>query len=186
MEVSRPRWWRRPGVALTGGVVGSLLLAACGGSSTGSTTQTLASENKSQCTFACHAATWSPDGARLAYADGDQMRVYTMRSDDGTDAVKRFSFATPLLITVHGRRQVISQGSGLVGAYDPQTGREIWRVRYPGYSVVPRPVFGHGLLFVCTGFDAPSLLAIRPDGEGDVTASHVAWTLKKRSASIKP
>ena len=51
-------------------------------------TQTLASENKSQCTFACHAATWSPDGSRLAYADGDQLRVYTMRSDDGTDQVK--------------------------------------------------------------------------------------------------
>ncbi|HEV7664261.1 MAG TPA: LpqB family beta-propeller domain-containing protein [Chloroflexota bacterium] len=51
-------------------------------------TQTLASENKSQCTFACHAATWSPDGSRLAYADGDQMRVFTMRSDDGTDQVK--------------------------------------------------------------------------------------------------
>ena len=51
-------------------------------------TQTLASENKSQCTFACHAAAWSPDGARLAYADGDQTRVFTMRSDDGTDQVK--------------------------------------------------------------------------------------------------
>jgi Tol biopolymer transport system component len=51
-------------------------------------TQTLASENKSQCTFACHAAAWSPDGTRLAYADGDQKNVYTMRSDDGTDQVK--------------------------------------------------------------------------------------------------
>jgi Tol biopolymer transport system component len=51
-------------------------------------TQTLASEKKSQCTFACHAAAWSPDGSRLAYADGDQMRVYTMRSDDGTDQLK--------------------------------------------------------------------------------------------------
>jgi Tol biopolymer transport system component len=51
-------------------------------------TQTLASENKSQCTFACHGAAWSPDGARLAYADGEQMHVYTMRSDDGTDQIK--------------------------------------------------------------------------------------------------
>jgi len=48
-------------------------------------TQVLASENKRQCTFACHGAAWSPDGARLAYADGDQKHVYTMRSDDGTD-----------------------------------------------------------------------------------------------------
>jgi Tol biopolymer transport system component len=51
-------------------------------------TQTLASENKSQCTFACHGAAWSPDGSRLAYADGDQTHVYTMRSDDGTDQQK--------------------------------------------------------------------------------------------------
>src|SRR5207249_4504494 len=48
-------------------------------------TQTLASENKSQCTFACHGASWSPDGSRLAYADGDQTHVYTMRSHDATD-----------------------------------------------------------------------------------------------------
>jgi Tol biopolymer transport system component len=51
-------------------------------------TQTLASENKSQCTFACHGAAWSPDGSRLAYSDGDQKNVYTMRSDDGTDQQK--------------------------------------------------------------------------------------------------
>ena len=51
-------------------------------------TQTLASETRSQCTFACHSAAFSPDGSRLAYADGDQRNVYTMRSDDGTDQVK--------------------------------------------------------------------------------------------------
>jgi Tol biopolymer transport system component len=51
-------------------------------------TQTLASETKSQCTFACHAASWSPDGARLAFSDGDQLHVWTMRSDDGTDRIK--------------------------------------------------------------------------------------------------
>ena len=51
-------------------------------------TQGLANENKSQCTFACHMAAWSPDGSRLAYADGDQMRVFTMRSDNGTEQVK--------------------------------------------------------------------------------------------------
>src|SRR5262249_59834999 len=86
------------------------------------------------------------------------------------------SFSTPLLIEVQGRKQLISPGSDVVCAYDPATGREIWRVRYTGYSVIPRPVYGHGLVFICTGYNTPSLLAVRPDGEGDVTATHVAWT----------
>jgi outer membrane protein assembly factor BamB len=83
------------------------------------------------------------------------------------------------LITVNGKQQIISPGSGAVCAYDPATGQEIWRVKYDGYSVIPRPVFGHGLVFVSSGFESPSLLAIHPDGKGDVTASHVAWTLRK-------
>ena len=97
-----------------------------------------------------------------------------------TDAKKKFSFSTPLVIEVRGRKQVVSPGSGAVCAYEPKTGRELWRVRYgEGYSVVPRPVFGHGLLFLSSGFDKPVVMAIRPDGQGDVTDTHVAWTLTK-------
>jgi outer membrane protein assembly factor BamB len=96
-----------------------------------------------------------------------------------TDSFKKFSFSTPLLITVNGKQQIISPGSGAVCAYDPATGQEIWRVKYEGYSVIPRPVFGHGLVFVSSGFESPNLLAIRPDGQGDVTTTHVAWTLRK-------
>jgi outer membrane protein assembly factor BamB len=71
-------------------------------------------------------------------------------------------------------------------AYDPLTGREIWRVRYDqGFSNVPRPVFGHGMVFIATGFQEPSLMAVRIDGTGDVTKTHVAWTLK-RGAPLTP
>jgi outer membrane protein assembly factor BamB len=90
-------------------------------------------------------------------------------------AERPFSFCTPLVIEVGGQKQIVSPGSNMVGAYDPQSGREIWRVRYDGYSVVPRPVYAHGLVFVCSGYDSPVMLAIRPDGTGDVTDSHVAW-----------
>jgi outer membrane protein assembly factor BamB len=91
------------------------------------------------------------------------------------ETFKKFAFSTPLLITVGGRRQIISPGAGSVGAFDPKDGREIWRVQYDGYSVIPRPVYGHGLVFISTGYDAPEVLAIRPDGKGDVTDTHVAW-----------
>jgi outer membrane protein assembly factor BamB len=99
-----------------------------------------------------------------------------------TDARKLFSFSTPLVIEVHGRQQVISPGSGVVSALDPANGREIWRVRYgEGYSIVPRPVFGHGLVFLSSGFDRAVIYAIRPDGRGDVTDTHVAWTVDRQA-----
>src|SRR5438132_4236385 len=70
--------------------------------------------------------------------------------------------------------------SGAVYGYNPKDGRELWRVRCAeGYSVVPRPVFGHGLLFISTAFDNPEVMAIRPEGQGDITDTHVAWTLTK-------
>jgi outer membrane protein assembly factor BamB len=97
-----------------------------------------------------------------------------------SDARKKFSFSTPLLITVDGQKQVISPGSAVICAYDPKSGREIWRVRYDeGYSVVPRPVFGNGLIYFSTGFDRPVVMAIRPSGTGDITKTHVVWTLAK-------
>jgi outer membrane protein assembly factor BamB len=101
------------------------------------------------------------------------------QTDRRSESSRKFSFSTPLLISVKDRRQIISPFSDAVCAYDPATGKEIWRVRYDGYSVIPRPVYVHGLVFICTGYNTPSLLAIRPDGSGDVTATHVAWTAKR-------
>jgi len=92
-------------------------------------------------------------------------------------ASPRWSFCTPLAIEAEGRRQLVAPAAQMVCSYDPESGEELWRVRYPNkWSVVPRPVFSHGLVFVCTGYNGPAeLLAIRPTGSGDVTNSHVAW-----------
>lgn len=98
---------------------------------------------------------------------------------------KKFAFCTPLVINVDGQPQVVSPGAGMVGGYDPASGKEIWRVEYDGYSVVPRPVFGQGMVFVSSGFDSPTAMAIRPTGKGNVTETHVAWT-QKRGAPHSP
>ena len=90
------------------------------------------------------------------------------------------AYTTPLTIQVQGKDQLISPGAHRAVAYEPLTGKEIWSVRYgDGYSNVPRPVFGHGLVFICSGFEQAELLAVRPDGRGDVTDSHVAWSVKR-------
>ncbi|MBI3463087.1 MAG: PQQ-binding-like beta-propeller repeat protein [Planctomycetes bacterium] len=98
-----------------------------------------------------------------------------------SDREGAMAYSTPLLIDVGGRKQLISVGGEQVIAYDPASGSEIWRSRYPtGYSNVPRPVYGHGLVFVCSGYNTPQLYAIRPQGaRGDVTQTHVAWKLER-------
>jgi outer membrane protein assembly factor BamB len=96
------------------------------------------------------------------------------------------AYVTPLVIEAAGRTQIIAPGAFRAAAYDPRTGKEIWWVRYgQGFSNVPRPVFGAGLVFLCSGFFEPVLLAVRPDGQKDVTDTHVAWTLK-RGAPLTP
>ncbi len=96
------------------------------------------------------------------------------------------AYTTPLVISVNGREQVVSVGAYRAVAYDPATGKEIWMVRYEnGFSNVPRPVFGHGLVFIATGFQQPALLAVRADGNGDVTGTHIAWSMT-RGAPFTP
>ncbi len=101
------------------------------------------------------------------------------RTPRQTDSKKTFSFSTPLVIEVNGQKQLLSPGSNVLSALDPATGREIWRVRYEGYSVIPRPVYGQGLVFFSTGYDRASVIAVRADGQGDVTDTHIAWKLDK-------
>jgi outer membrane protein assembly factor BamB len=96
------------------------------------------------------------------------------------------AYTTPLVIRVGERDQLVSVGAYRTSAYDPMTGREIWRAGYKdGFSNVPRPVFGHGLVFIATGFNDPTMIAVRPDGTGDVTKTHLAWTVA-RAAPFTP
>jgi outer membrane protein assembly factor BamB len=130
------------------------------------------------------------DGLLIFGVDGEsEPRLVALDAKDGkvrwettreTPAKRKFSFCTPLVIESEGKPLVVSPASGAALAYDPVDGREVWRVLYgEGYSVVPRPVLARGLLFLASGYDRPILHAIRPGGKGDVTASHVAWTLAK-------
>lgn len=98
----------------------------------------------------------------------------------------KMAYSTPLIIDVKGQKQLVSTGGEWAIGYAPATGKELWKFRYPGgYSNVPRPVFGEGLVFLCSGYDSPWIYAVRPDGEGDVTESHMAWKLDK-GAPLNP
>ena len=70
--------------------------------------------------------------------------------------------------------------AGHVLSYEPRTGKSLWSVQQQeNYAQVPRPVYGHRLLFTAGGYFSPVVHAIRPGGRGDVTNSHVVWSVRK-------
>jgi outer membrane protein assembly factor BamB len=119
----------------------------------------------------------SCDGTDVQYVVGLDKNTGKIRWKQ--DRKGRMAYTTPLLVTVDGEVQLISSGGDAVIAYEPTTGKEIWRCAYDGYSLVPRPVIAHGMVFICTGYDNPQVYAVKLGGKGDVTETHVAWKIKK-------
>lgn len=114
---------------------------------------------------------WETDRPEMDAPSGDQKKAYS----------------TPIAVTDKlGREQLICMASQYMVSYDPKSGDEIWRCYHgKGFSVVPRPVYSDGKVYFSTGFGKPELWAVRIDGKGDVTDTHVAWRVKK-SIPAKP
>ncbi len=93
------------------------------------------------------------------------------------DGDLRKAHSTPLIVTTEGGTQMLSAGAKAAYGYDPQTGRELWRVQYDDWSVAPRPLFDRGLAYIVTGLSKKELWAVKVNGQGDVTDTHVAWKL---------
>jgi hypothetical protein len=91
------------------------------------------------------------------------------------------AYATPLVVETGMRTELVSPGAHQVLAYDPASGETLWRVGYDGFSNVPRPLSGFGMVYICTGYMKPQLWAIRVGGDGDVTDSHVAWKFERQA-----
>lgn len=92
---------------------------------------------------------------------------------------RRKGFCTPLIISVDGREQMINIGAKACYSYEPNTGEEIWVVEFETHSAAARPVFDDEKVYISTGYAKADLLAIRPDGHGNVTNKKVEWIYKK-------
>jgi len=92
-------------------------------------------------------------------------------------------WGTPVVINANGRDELVVSSQRRVQAYDPATGKELWSVVGNTFEVIPTPVVGHGLVFCASGRAGPTM-AIRPGGSGDVTSTHVAWSVAKGSPFV--
>ncbi len=90
------------------------------------------------------------------------------------------AFSTPIIAEQDGRPIVVSLGSKALYAYEPSTGKEIWRVEHrETHSGSSTPVGGEGLIFFGTGIANGELWALRPGGTGQLSDANVAWKTKK-------
>jgi outer membrane protein assembly factor BamB len=96
-----------------------------------------------------------------------------------TNGDLRKAYSTPLVVTVGDRKLVVSPSAAATAAYDPKTGEEVWRVVHGGMNASLRPVFGQGKLFTSGSDGGKALVAVRPDGTGNVTNSHTEWSIGK-------
>jgi outer membrane protein assembly factor BamB len=99
------------------------------------------------------------------------------------------SYCVPIIVDAAGKKQLVLSGSKCVASYDPDTGKQIWIIDGPTEQYVASLVFLDGLLFMTAGFPEYHNMAIRPDGVGNVTQTHVLWHEKKvpaRKASYVP
>ncbi len=95
------------------------------------------------------------------------------------------NWATPLVIEVNGKRQVIMNGENHAAAYDLETGEEIWRCGGQTQRPVASPVFADGIVYIGSGFRGSFLGAFRPDGQGDIEGSaKVVWTVDRDTPDI--
>lgn len=99
---------------------------------------------------------------------------------DTSVMVYRKSFTTPVVFEDNGVEQMGVVGAQWIVSYDPTTGKERWRVDTgPTFSNASSPVYGDGMVYVCTAYGGTRMYAICTDGHGDVTDTHIAWELQR-------
>jgi outer membrane protein assembly factor BamB len=89
------------------------------------------------------------------------------------------AYATPSVLEVNGKAQLVSPAAFGTIAYDPLSGEEIWKVVHGGMNVAARPLYYHGRFILCTGDGGLRLLSVQAAGSGDVTRTHIEWKTAK-------
>lgn len=133
----------------------------------------------------------------IFHCDGSDVQYITaLNKHDGQTAWKtprsgklnpnpqlKKAYGTPVVLQIDGKPQLVSPGADWLYVYDPQTGKELSKMSYGmlGFSIVPRPVVGHGMVYMCTSFMQSQLLAVKYTGTGEPT---IAWKFAKQAPTM--
>ena len=136
------------------------------------------------------------DDLLIVHCDGtDKQFVTALQKNDGRIAwqqtrsgemhpqgMMKKAFATPSLLATPDGPQLISPAANWIYGYNPKTGAELWKVYYGelGFSNAPRPLIGNGMIYICTGFNRSTLLALNCEGKSKLSEADIAWRYKKQ------
>ena len=95
----------------------------------------------------------------------------------GMRGMSRIGHSTPVILKVNGKNQIITTAGNVVQGFDPTDGELIWSITNDGEPCVPTPVIGDGLIYSSMA-RTTQIQAVRPDGQGDCTATHIVWEQK--------
>lgn len=99
--------------------------------------------------------------------------------------IARKAYITPIVINVGGRDMLISNGAEVCIAYDPMTGEEIWRVPHIADTTISMPMYSNGLVIFNASVQEPiKLMAVKPEGSGDITKTNMVWSIAKDVPAI--
>ncbi len=122
---------------------------------------------------------------------GDSFLVALSRDDGKTlwrvdRTNKGITYSAPYIREMAGRMQLVQCGDRCVASFDPKTGKPLWTVDGPSQEFAATPIYDEKtkLVYISSSWPEPHLLAIKPDGSGNVTKTHVAWEDKKGAPYI--
>jgi outer membrane protein assembly factor BamB len=102
------------------------------------------------------------------------------------ERAKDEGFSTPVVLTVGGKEQVVLNGPDYVAAYDPADGKQIWKCKSFAGRGEPMPAVGKNNLLIMVNGLSGDIYAVKPDGQGDVTNSHMAWHTPRKGKRDEP
>jgi outer membrane protein assembly factor BamB len=128
----------------------------------------------------CDQEDGGPDVSYIAAVDKrDGKEVWRVKRDH------RKTHSTPLIVRAGKRVELIASGAETVIAYDPSTGKELWRCDGVKGHAIPSAVAGHDMVFTSAGYPSKLAMGVKLGGSGNLTGtSHVVWSYDKGTAYV--
>jgi outer membrane protein assembly factor BamB len=102
-----------------------------------------------------------------------------------TARTTRRTWGTPILVQANGRTELMATGAEMIAAYDPRTGKQLWRADGLQNHPIPSAVAGHGLVFFTAGYPRKKVIAVKPGGDGDISKTDaIVWTYDKGTSYV--